>query len=158
MRPAPTRSVATFVVLLGLALAVPSPAASPPPDDTAVRAAFAAFMDALNAPDAERMTAAFTPDATAFFPNVQADRADGREALGAIFRSFAERMRKTTARLDLIPEDVTVEVAAPLAVVTANVRSSAPGTVRRRTFVFRLVGERWLICHLHASDAIRPIP
>ena len=155
VRPHPaTATVAVLVAALASAL----PTAVPSADETEVRAAFLGFFDALNALDAERMLSFMAPDVTAFMPNAKAERVDGREELAAIYRSFVEQTRRTAPRLDYVPQDVRVEVAPPLALVTASVRSSAPGVVRRRTFVFRRVGDRWLVCHFHASDVMRPIP
>lgn len=119
-------------------------------DDAAVRAAMNGFLDALNALDADRMASYFTDDVTAFVPLAQADRADGRAAVAGIFRAFVERTKPAVGRLDIRPADMTVESSGNLAVVTFNVRERE--SIRRRTFVFRRTGDRWLISHFHASD------
>jgi broad specificity phosphatase PhoE/ketosteroid isomerase-like protein len=128
---------------------------SPSSDEIQVRAAMASFLDALNALnalDVARMDAAFTDDITAFVPTAQADEAVGRPAVTAIFRAFADRLRPTTPRLNIVPEDEQVEVSPTLAVVTFQVHEHNPDVTRRRTAVFRRVGDRWLISHMHASD------
>jgi ketosteroid isomerase-like protein len=112
----------------------------------------ASFMDALNALDVERMDAAFTDDVTAFVPTAQADEVVGRAAVTRIFRVFADRMRLSTPRLNLVPEDERVTASRNLAVVTFQIRDTAPPVTHRRTFVFRRVRDRWLISHFHASD------
>lgn len=110
------------------------------------------FMDALNALDVERMDAAFTDDVTAFVPIAQADEVVGRAAVTRIFRVFADRTRLSTPRLNLVPEDEQITSSPDLAVVTFQIRDKAPPMTHRRTFVFRRVGDRWLISHFHASD------
>jgi broad specificity phosphatase PhoE/ketosteroid isomerase-like protein len=125
---------------------------SPSSDEVQVRAAMANFLEALNALDVARMDAAFTDDITAFVPTAQADEAVGRPAVTAIFRAFADRLRPTTPRLNIVAEDERVEASPTLAVVTFQVHERNPNVTRRRTAVFRRVGDRWLISHMHASD------
>lgn len=110
------------------------------------------FMDALNALDVEGMDAAFTDDVTAFVPTAQADEVVGRAAVTRIFRVFADRTRLSTPRLNLVPENEQITASRNLAVVTFQIRDKAPPVTHRRTFVFRRVGDRWLISHFHASD------
>jgi len=114
------------------------------------------FMDALNALDVERMDAAFTEDVTAFVPTAQADEVVGRAAVTRIFRVFADRTRLSSSRLNLVPEDERITSSGALAVVTFQIRDTAPPVTHRRTFVFRRVGDRWLISHFHASDLAAP--
>lgn len=121
-------------------------------DIDAVRAAMADFLAALNALDADRMAAFFTDDVTAFVPTAQPDRVEGRAAVSKIFRDFVARTKATTSRLHLVPEDLQAEASGRLGVVTFNIRDAEARVVRRRTFLFRHIGTRWLICHFHASD------
>jgi ketosteroid isomerase-like protein len=114
------------------------------------------FMDALNALDVERMDAAFTDDVTAFVPTAQADEVVGRAAVTRVFRVFADRKRLSSPRLNLVPQDESVSASPTLAVVAFQIRETNPPVVHRRTFVFRRVGERWLISHFHASDLPAP--
>ncbi len=151
-----TRSRFPFLaVLLGLA-ATGAVVAQDSPAETEVWAAMSGFMSALNALDADRMATFFAPDITAFVPVAQAERVEGKDAVVRIFRAFVERTRPTTSRLSLVPEDAKVEVSGSLAVVTFNVRDTSAGLVRRRTFVWRHVEDRWLISHFHASDLAPP--
>lgn len=114
------------------------------------------FMDALNALDTERMSRSFADDITAFVPLAQADRVQGREAVTRIFQTFVDRVRPTTPRLNLIPEDLEVIVSGDLGVVTFNIREPQIRTTRRRTFVFARRNGVWLIRHFHASDFTAP--
>ena len=124
--------------------------------ESEVRSAMANFMDALNALDVERIERTFADDVTAFVPNAQSDEAIGRRAVTAIFRTFADRLRPTTPRLHLVPEDERVDVSSTLAVVTFAIHDATPPVTHRRTFIFRRVGDRWLISHFHASDLASP--
>lgn len=147
------RAAAAFVLLFVGAGCASSSGRAPSTDpEPAVRAAMANFMDALNALDVERMDAAFTDDVTAFVPIAQADEVVGRTAVTRIFRVFADRTRLSTPRLNLVPEDEQITSSRSLAVVTFQIRDKAPPMTHRRTFVFRRVGDRWLISHFHASD------
>lgn len=143
------RSAALLLVLLATACAS-APASSPAAGEAAVRETMNGFMDALNALDADRMAAFFADDITAFVPLAQADRVNGKPAVVEIFRKYVETTRKTTARTEIVPEDLEVSAGGDTAFVTFNVRS--PGSVMRRTFVFRHRGGRWLIVHFHASN------
>jgi ketosteroid isomerase-like protein len=112
------------------------------------------FMDALNALDADAMSAFFAEDITAFVPLAQADRVQGRDAVTRIFRNFVARTKPVTSRLNLVPEDLEIAVSGDLGVATFNIREKSPNVTRRRTFVFQRSGDRWLIRHFHASDFV----
>jgi phosphohistidine phosphatase SixA/ketosteroid isomerase-like protein len=126
--------------------------------ESEVRAAMSRFLDALNALDVTRMDAAFTDDVTAFVPTARPDEAVGRPAVTAIFRAFADRLRPSTPRLNIAPEDERVSASSTLGVVTFQVRDKDPSVTRRRTFVFRRTGDSWLISHFHASDITPAAP
>ena len=112
------------------------------------------FMDALNALDADAMSSFFAEDITAFVPLAQADRVQGREAVTRIFRNFVARTKPVTPRLHLVPEDLEIAVSGNIGVITFNIREKSSDVTRRRTFVFRRSGDRWLIRHFHASDFV----
>ena len=135
-----------LVLLMGACASAPAPVANV----ASVREAMNGFMEALNALDVDRMSTFFADDITAFVPTAQADRVNGKPAVIEIFRQFVETTRKTTSRLELVPEDLEVDADDKTALVTFNVRSA--GSVLRRTFVFRHQGGRWLIVHFHASN------
>lgn len=137
-------------VLLALLILTGCATATHPNDEAAVRAAMADFMSALNALDADRITATFAEDATTFFPLAQPQRANGRAEIGAIFHTFVEKTKPKVDKLNLVPEDMTVETSGDMALVTFQIKGSAISA--RRTFVFRRIGGRWMIEHLHASD------
>ena len=105
------------------------------------------FMDALNKLDGPRISACFAEDATAFVPVAQPQRANGRAAIDAIFRTYIDLQKGQTT--NLVPEDMTVQTSGDFALVTFQI--VRPSTARR-TFVFKRVGGRWLITHMHASN------
>jgi ketosteroid isomerase-like protein len=105
------------------------------------------FMDALNKLDAARISAAFAEDATAFFPVAQPQRAQGRAEIDAVFRRYVDGQNGKTT--NIVPQDMTVQASGDLALVTFQVPG---GSTARRTFVFKRVGGRWLIAHMHASN------
>jgi ketosteroid isomerase-like protein len=147
-----THFAVALLLLVGAGCATYAGRAPSTDPEPAVRAAMANFMDALNALDVARMDAAFTDDVTAFVPTAQADEVVGRAAVTRIFRVFADRTRLSKPRLNLVPEDERIAASPTLAVVTFQVRDTAPPMTHRRTFIFRRVGDRWLISHFHASD------
>jgi ketosteroid isomerase-like protein len=143
-----------ILIFVFLAIACSTTTTPRPSDESAVRSAMNGFMDALNALDADRMSAYFADDITGFVPLAQADRVEGREAMTRIFRNFVVRTKPTTPQLNIVPEDMEVLVSGDLGVVSFNVREKSPDVTRRRTFVFIRHGDRWLIRHAHASDFV----
>lgn len=135
-----------LVLLTGACASAPAPVANV----ASVREAMNGFMEALNALDVDRMAAFFADDITAFVPTAKAERVDGKPAVVEVFRQFVETTRKTTSRLEIVPEDLEVSADDKTALVTFNVRSA--GSVLRRTFIFRHQGSQWLIVHFHASN------
>ena len=144
--------IAALVLIAGCTTTitpVSNPAAAATSDREAVRAAMMGFLDALNALDADRMSSYFADDVTSFVPLAQADRVNGKEALSGIFQRYVARMKPTTARLNIVPEDIEIIVSGDLGVVSFNVREAA--VTRRRTAVFERKNGAWLMRHLHAS-------
>jgi uncharacterized protein (TIGR02246 family) len=117
-------------------------------DEQAVRRVVEDFIAAVNAADAERFTAFFATDATAFFPsNASAARRTGREQLRqAVQPVFAQGPRNPPARC----ADLVVTVDDSFAVASFDAGSGALHA--RRTLVFQRRAGRWQIVHLHASN------
>jgi ketosteroid isomerase-like protein len=108
------------------------------------------FLEALNALDADAMAGYFADDITAFVPIAQPQRADGKAAVTAIFRDFAAQTKKTTARINITPDHLVVQASGDFGLVSFE---TIPGAMlNRRTFVFRRIGGKWLIVHIHASN------
>lgn len=114
-------------------------------------AAMRDWMDALNSLDEARVVAAFADDATAFFPTAKAERVDGKAAIAGVFREYFQANTKKT---NIVPEELRMQQSGDLVIVTFNVHN--PGSISRRTFVWRHEARGWRILHLHASNtAIR---
>jgi len=122
--------------------------------DEPVRDAMSRFLKALNALDADAIATCFAEDVTAFFPLTQGERVDGKAAVVAIFRVYAETTKKSVQSTNIVPEDMQIDARGETAIVTFNVRN--PSAISRRTFVFRRAGGQWLITHFHASNYVRP--
>jgi ketosteroid isomerase-like protein len=153
------RTLFATVISLGALSAVPTTVhAQAAGEHREVRAAMAEFMDALNALDIDRIDRGFAETVTAFVPTAQDSLVVGRPALTAIFRAFADRVRPTTPRLSLVPQDLRVLRRGELAVVTFQIIERVPLPTRRRTFVFQRTRGQWLIVHMHASDVVPPAP
>lgn len=141
-----------LALALGITLLLDGCATARPPAERQVRDAMLGFLEALNALDATRMASYFSDDVTAFVPSARPERVDGRPAVVRIFETYVERTRAVTARLDLRPEAMEVEVSGDFGFVSFQVTESEPLVTRRRTFLFQRAGSAWKIRHFHASD------
>ncbi|MEO5814297.1 MAG: nuclear transport factor 2 family protein [Gemmatimonadaceae bacterium] len=150
--PAVRRCAAALGLLL---LTLGAPASAQSRDSVAVRTAMTGFLAALNEFDVPRMSADFADDITAFVPSAQVDRVEGKVAVTAIFSAFAVR-GKAAPRATSVPDDMRIEVSGSLAIVHFMVHDAPPKPTRRRTFIWRKVGKKWLISHFHASDNVPP--
>jgi ketosteroid isomerase-like protein len=103
----------------------------------------------------DEMMAFYADDATAFFPiRHHSQRLDGKEAIREAFARVLSRVRDSDAtRIWLEAEDVHIQKFEGVAVVTFHIRDD---DLSRRTLVLRSSHGRWLIEHLHASNA--PLP
>lgn len=112
------------------------------------------FIRANETANLELIVGTFDDAATVFFPNGQAQRADGK---AEIREAFARLFRSRTGPITITPRDVNIQLFDDSAIVTAHLGDLPPMPIRepitfaRRTFVLRQVGDRWLIVHLHAS-------
>lgn len=133
---------------IALVLLLAAGCASTPRGD--VRDAMSAFLSALNRLDAAAINAWFAEDATAFFPTAKAERLDGKPSIAAVFDQYVEATKKNVAGTNIVAEDLRVQEAGNVAVVTFNVHN--PSAVSRRTFVWRWSAGAWRIVHMHASN------
>lgn len=117
------------------------------------------FIRANETANLELIVATFDDAATVFFPNGQAQRANGK---AEIREGFARLLRSRTGPITITPRDVHVQLFDDTAIVTAHLGDlpptpiAEPTTFARRTFVLRQVGDRWVITHLHASNYLLP--
>jgi ketosteroid isomerase-like protein len=118
------------------------------------------FLSAFERLDWPVFAAAFADDATVFFPPpAPPGRFTGRAAYESEFRNVFDTLRAARPagppfhRLD--PEEPAIEMLAPdTALITFLLRNDQ--RIARRSLVLVHRGGRWLIQHLHASNA--PVP
>ena len=113
------------------------------------------FLRAFSDLKLDEMMAYYADDATSFFPiRHHSQRLDGKEAIREAFARVLSRVRDSGAtRIWLEAEDVHIHKFDGVAVVTFHIRDA---DLSRRTLVLRSTQGRWLIEHLHASNA--PLP
>lgn len=115
--------------------------------DRGARDAMDAFMADLNALNYDGIVGHYADDATAFFPVVKAERADGEQAIAQVFRDYVAGNTKKT---NIVPEELRVQEYGDVAIVTFIVHN--PSAISRRTFVWHHSGKGWKIVHMHASN------
>lgn len=152
---------ATATLLLILATTSSGFSQGTAPQDEAL-ATVQTFIKANELADLELIMSTFDQSATAFVPGERPERASGNAEIRAV---FADLFRQRKGPITLTPQDVSVQLFGNLAVVTAHLTALPTSPVRermvfpRRTFVLRRVEGRWLIVHLHASNAVlEPAP
>ena len=137
--------------------ASPAPAAPSAADSAGAHRAALGFLAAFDSLQWEPFRGYLADDVTMFFPFAQApSRADGREAVEAVFVRFFEAQRTSRAEAGrpmvqgLAPRDLRVQMAGSgAAVVTFHLGAESPA---RRSIVFRHVpGGGWKVVHWHAS-------
>ena len=117
------------------------------------RAAFDHFIAAFNALDWGAFRACFADDATVFNPDIpevpSLHRLDGRVEFERTFQAVFGAKHSP----GIVPENVRVQPFQDAAIITFEFRR--PGnSFGRRTIVLHYEGKRWLIVHLHASNAM----
>jgi ketosteroid isomerase-like protein len=113
------------------------------------------FLRAFSELKLDEMMAYYADDATSFFPiRHHSPRLDGKEAIREAFARVLSKVRDSGAtQIRLEAEDVHVWEFDGVAVATFHIRDD---DLCRRTLVLRSFQGRWLIEHLHASNA--PLP
>lgn len=113
------------------------------------------FLRAFSELRLDEMMAYYTDEATSFFPiRHHSQRLDGKEAIREAFARVLSRIKDSGASsIRLEAEDVHVQEIDGVAVATFHIRDD---DLSRRTLVLRLSQGRWLIEHMHASNA--PLP
>lgn len=137
-----------------LPLALLAACAAIPHDDRSatereVETAVETFLAAFNDLDWQAFRSSFADDASVYFPMPTAvQRADGREAIEAVFEPLFETWRaESTGTLSIQKHDLRVQLLGDDgAVVTFGV-----GDAGRRTMAWERGPDGWRIVHLHAS-------
>jgi ketosteroid isomerase-like protein len=133
--------------------------AEPSAQKLAVEKAFANFIEAFNNLEWERFRQCFSDDATVFNPAIpevsELHRLDGRKQIETVFQGvFAatKRGKSGPPYLDIRPTELRVQILVNAAIVTFHFNRGG-SSFGRRTLVLEKRGGRWLIVHLHASNA-----
>jgi len=123
-----------------------------------VKAAFDRFITAFNNLDWPTFRESFADDVTVFNPDIPEarnfHRVDGRRDVEASFAAVFAATRQATngpPYLHISPKNVRIQEYGELAVLTFEFDRDG-GSFGRRTLVFRHVGKKWLIVHIHASN------
>jgi hypothetical protein len=149
----------TFMAALALSRAmVPTASGAPAEpraaDLAAVQRLLDGFIEALNTADVKKFTSFFAPDATVSFPLASLplrleDKGQITAAFGVFFEGIGSRERGPRY-MNMTPEDVRVQFAGDVAVVTFHLKGER--MISRRTLVLQRRSGAWLVVHLHASN------
>ena len=117
-----------------------------------IRKTLERFIEAFNGLRLEDMMKEFSEDATSFFPITHhLVRLMGREEIMAAFQKVIDKMKAAGLnKLSMVVEDLDIRDYGDVAVATFHIRDNM---LSRRTLVLSKVDDRWLITHLHASNA-----
>jgi ketosteroid isomerase-like protein len=155
-----------FVLLgtVGLAFsasAFAQPAAAPARAAGSVEAAVSEFVQAFTTLNEARFDAAWTEDATLFFPmpvpKSGGGRFTGKDNVLEVFHLFFASVRKGKTGPDYLnikPEDVHVQNHGETAIVTFHLTGEQG--IARRTLVMRRQKGLWRVAHMHASNMSLP--
>jgi uncharacterized protein (TIGR02246 family) len=156
-----TGKICIVTVLVFVAASAPFTAATEPAnrsaDRTAIEAFTREFLRAFEDLDMKQFIACFADDATVFFPMPEPpERVQGKQAIKKRFEQVFASIRSTAKSgppfHHLAPEDLAIQMMpGQTAVVSFHLRNSE--RIARRTLVLVNTNGRWLILHLHASNA-----
>lgn len=125
-----------------------------------VQKAFANFVEAFNNLEWERFRKCFADDASVFNPAIpevtELHRLDGREKIERIFQAVFAETKKGKSHppyLDIRPSELRVQMLVNAAILTFHFNRGG-ASFGRRTLVLENREGRWLIVHLHASNAM----
>lgn len=119
-----------------------------------VRKTLSDFIQAFDNLEWDHFCAAFSDNATVFYPREFPNRANGRQEYETTFQKVFDRIRagRTQAPyMDIQPRDLNLQIAGNIAIVTFHL-DDRPGFLNRRTIVLQKQPSGWKIIHLHASE------
>jgi ketosteroid isomerase-like protein len=149
-----------IVPAIALLIAASPLACATEPNESGNRAAIEAFtrkfLRAFEDLDMPQFIACFADNATVFFPLPEPpERVEGKQAIQKRFEQVFASIRSTESGPPfhhLAPEDLAIQMMpGQTAVVSFHLRNSE--RIARRTLVLTNTNGRWLILHLHASNA-----
>jgi ketosteroid isomerase-like protein len=127
-------------------------------DRATVEAFTRKFLRAFEDLDIQQFIACFADNATVFFPMPEPpERVQGKQAIQKRFEHVFASIRSTAKSgppfHHLAVEDLAIQlIPGQTAVVSFHLRNSE--RIGRRTLVLTNMNGRWLIVHLHASNAL----
>jgi ketosteroid isomerase-like protein len=116
------------------------------------------FIQAFDNLEWDRFCAAFSDDATVFYPREFPSRANGRQEYERTFQKVFDRIRAGRTQgpyMGIQPRDLRLQLAGNVAIVTFHL-DDRPGFLNRRTIVLQKQPSGWKIIHLHASEVAAP--
>lgn len=157
-----------MVGAVGLACSASASAQAPAPAKPAVpavagsvEAAAADFVQAFTTLDEARFDAAWTEDATLFFPmaapKLGGGRFTGKDDVLKLFHLFFASVRKEKSGPDYLnvkPEDLHIQNHGDTAIATFHLTGDQG--IARRTLVMRRNQGVWRVAHMHASNMVLP--
>ena len=123
-----------------------------------VRKTLSDFIQAFDNLEWDHFCAAFSDDATVFYPREFPSRANGRQEYEKTFQKVFDRIRAGRTQgpyMDIQPRDLRLQLAGDIAIVTFHL-DDRPGFLNRRTIVLQKQPSGWKIIHLHASEVAAP--
>ena len=149
-------TVATIFFMMSIMASAQVSRNTPVKDSVAVMNRLNYFIDAFTNLKSDQFSDCFADDATGFFPGFAdtAERANSKSEMLAIFKRYFEKTKNEKSGppyLIIEPRDVRIQITKTVAIVTFHVYS--PGSIGRRTLVYRKDNEQWRIIHMHGSSA-----
>jgi ketosteroid isomerase-like protein len=122
--------------------------------ESEIRKTVSDFIQAFDNLEWNRFCAAFSDDATVFYPREFPNRANGRQEYEKTFQKVFDRIRAGRTQgpyMDIQPRDLRLQIAGEVAIATFHL-DDRPGFLNRRTMVLQKQPSGWKIIHLHASE------
>ena len=110
------------------------------------------FLNAFSNLQLDDMLNYFDEDATVFFPiRHENKRLNGKKEIKDVFSRVLEKIKNAgLSQISLVAEDIDLKVYDKAALATFHIRDNE---LSRRTLLLEKKNEKWLIVHLHASNA-----
>jgi len=143
-----------LVLILLSAVSIVCYAGPPDSAEAEVRQTLSDFIQAFDNLEWDHFCAAFSDDATVFYPREFPNRVDGRREFERTFQKVFDRIRAGRTQgpyMDIQPRDLRLQIAGNIAIVTLHL-DDRPGFLNRRTIVLQKQPSGWKIIHLHASE------
>jgi ketosteroid isomerase-like protein len=148
------RPQSALVLILLLTTSIVCYAGTADTAEAEVRQTLSDFIQAFDNLEWDHFCAAFSDDATVFYPREFPSRANGRQEYERTFQQVFDRIRAGRTQgpyMDIQPRDLSLQIAGNIAIATFHL-DDRPGFLNRRTIVLQKQPPGWKIIHLHASE------